>query len=116
MNKPKFAKVQLQKLKEMMAVNSQILGHLGQDAKGIELEIEKDEIYTKLMDAEESEIDKEIKTSLEEWIISYKMRLWQDFDNTEDKNITIDEFRQTRVTNMLQKNPKFILRNNLAQE
>eukprot|EP00343_Euplotes_focardii_P000042 CAMPEP_0205801768 /NCGR_PEP_ID=MMETSP0205-20121125/3863_1 /ASSEMBLY_ACC=CAM_ASM_000278 /TAXON_ID=36767 /ORGANISM="Euplotes focardii, Strain TN1" /LENGTH=138 /DNA_ID=CAMNT_0053067059 /DNA_START=149 /DNA_END=562 /DNA_ORIENTATION=- len=111
-----MAKIQLEKIRELMKTNPDILKYINQDPEIIERELKKDEEYTKLMKSEELDMDKEIRDTLQNWIISYRKRLLDDFENREDVTLSIQDFRQQRIEKMLKKNPKFILRNHLAQE
>jgi len=116
LSKPKFHKMQLKKLKEIMEANPDLLRLVGQDPKAIERELKKDEDYSKLMQSEENELDKEAREALENFIKVYRLRLYQDFEHRDDQNQTLDDFREARVNQMRSKNPKFILRNHLAEE
>lgn len=116
LSKPKFHKMQLKKLKEIMQANPDLLRMIGQDPKAIERELKKDEDYSKLMQSEENELDKEIREALENFAKVYRLRLYQDFEHRDDQNQTLDDFRQARVDQMKSKNPKFVLRNHLAEE
>jgi len=114
--KPQFAKMQLMKLKEIMDTQPELLKYINADPKFIEKELQKDEEYTKLVASEESELDKETRESLNNFVITYRKRLFQDFMNRDEQELTLEEFNSQRVSNMLKTNPKFILRNHLAQE
>jgi len=93
-----------------------LLKKVGQDPKEIEKELQKDEEYSKLLKAEEKEIDNDTHEFLENWIKVYRLRLHQDFENRAVKDTSIEQFNADRDKQMLSKNPKFILRNHLAQE
>ena len=116
LNKPKYKKLQLQKLKEIMEQNPGILRMVGHDPAAIERELQKDEEYTKLLETEENEIDNDIKENLIQWLEVYRIRLYKDFENREDSNETLEQFSISRSEQMLSKNPKFVLRNHLAEE
>ena len=53
---------------------------------------------------------------LEQWLEAYRIRLFEDFEMREDKAQTLEDFDEMRKIKMLKKNPKFVLRNHLAQQ
>lgn len=113
--KPILPQTQLAKIKEMLKNNPDLLKLGGQGADVIQNELNKDEEYSKLVNKEESEVDSEAKQALAEWLLAYRQRLFEDFEEHQDLGETLQEFITSRSKIMLAKNPKFILRNHLAE-
>jgi len=98
-----------------MHQNPDLLKLIGQDPAAIERELKKDEEYDRLLQTEANEIDNEAKEILQRWIEVYRIRLWKDYENRKEQDETLDEFQEKRKQQMIQKNPKFVLRNHLAE-
>jgi len=114
--KPKFGKERLEKIREVLRKNPELLKMIGQDPEVIERELRKDEEYSKLMLSQDSDVDAQTRATLESWLLEYRLRLYQDFEQREDEQEGLEEFQQARVLTMLKKNPKFVLRNHLAEK
>ena len=99
-----------------MKKNPEILKMIGQNPEAIERELKKDEEYSRLMESQDEELDEESKKILIEWIKQYRKRLFKDFENRKNKDETLQEFEIERKKIMLRKNPKFVLRNHLAEQ
>ena len=99
-----------------MKQNPDILKMIGQNSEVIERELRKDEEYSRLLQTQDEELDEESKQLLIEWITQYSKRLFNDFEIRENKDETLDEFEKIRIQTMLKRNPKFILRNHIAEE
>ena len=113
--KPKYPPEALQKLVYILQNQPEMLMFYNISPESIHREIEKIEEIARLKDLEPKELRKENETVLRVWLNKYLDRLKKEIPENATAE-EIEKLNKERETLMIKTNPKYILRNYIAQQ
>ncbi|ELU11840.1 hypothetical protein CAPTEDRAFT_95444 [Capitella teleta] len=110
-NQPRMDVRQLQMLLTLAETNPGLLGQMGMAARGLMQELSRLEKLKELKEKTEDWKRKQDQTMWSQWILKYQDRLKRE----SDPSLSQEDIRLKRTQVMNSNNPKFVLRNYMAQ-
>jgi len=111
-NSPKISERDFERMKMVYERNPGMLVMLGSSGKFFLEEMERRKKYENLKELKPEERLKDAKKKWGEWLHKYKERILLEIEGKEE----IETFKRERIELMNSNNPKYILRNYLAQQ